>query len=63
MWSNWKTARPRPAPTCARVNGHANAIDFVVGRLLQPIPVKAKPHVSEHLVGSRVVRVEGSSER
>src|SRR5207245_5712038 len=34
---------------------HVAAVDVVVGQLLQPVPVKAKPHVLPQFVGSRVV--------
>src|SRR5258708_5073500 len=38
--------------------GNVGIINFVIGRLLQPVPVKAKPHVLPQFVGSRVVDVK-----
>ena len=37
---------------------HAAAVDVVVGQLLQPVPVQAKPHVLPQFVRSRVVDVK-----
>jgi len=38
---------------------NANAVDLVIGHLLQPIPVEAKPHIVVQLAGSRVVDMKG----
>lgn len=37
---------------------HIATVDLVVGQLLQPVPVKAKPDVFPQFVGSRIVDVK-----
>jgi hypothetical protein len=46
-------------PYCALPGiAHVAAVDVVVGQLLQPVPVKAKPYVLPQFEGSRVVDVK-----
>ena len=39
--------------------GNIDIVNPVIGHLLQPIPVEAKPHMVVQLVGSRVVDMKG----